>query len=420
MKKNNDEELQSRREFFKKAAKRTLPFLGAVVFGPAISLTTMTSCGCDGCEATCMDECESACTGYCYTSCSGSSSSSGGCSECSSACYSSCEYSSTSSGCSDCSSNCSSNCSNTSTNSNNDNEISEATGAVGGHQYVDMGLSVKWARYNLGSGQPYQYGYYLGWGDISDEGDYHDLYGRLVKDGYVGGTSICGTQYDAASAKWGSAWMMPGKEDFEELVNNCDYKEITINGVVGLKFISKKNGNSIFLPYGGEQYYEDSHKWQQNTQKNKVGCYWTADTKIKGRPYFVYFYNNQGTIKIAIDQEELYSKLSIRPVTTGSGTNTCGSSCTANCQSNSTNGTCSSCASSCSNGCKTTCSGNCPNGCQTLCGGQCQYSCGGTCSYVSAGSNCTGCAKTCSTYCYRTCSLACSSSCQSCCINSSK
>ncbi len=40
-KKNNNEELQSRREFFKKAAKGALPFLGIAAFGP----TFLTSCG---------------------------------------------------------------------------------------------------------------------------------------------------------------------------------------------------------------------------------------------------------------------------------------------------------------------------------------------------------------------------------------
>ena len=70
-KKTRNEELQTRREFFKKAAKGMLPMLGAFIATPTI-LTTLTSCGgCDGCEAACQDDCEATCTGSCVTSCTG-------------------------------------------------------------------------------------------------------------------------------------------------------------------------------------------------------------------------------------------------------------------------------------------------------------------------------------------------------------
>ena len=43
-KKKKNEELQTRREFFKKAARKMLPMLGAVVVGPTIIASTLTSC----------------------------------------------------------------------------------------------------------------------------------------------------------------------------------------------------------------------------------------------------------------------------------------------------------------------------------------------------------------------------------------
>ena len=35
------------------------------------------------------------------------------------------------------------------------------TMTINGHEYVDLGLSVKWARYNVGASKPKEYGYYL-------------------------------------------------------------------------------------------------------------------------------------------------------------------------------------------------------------------------------------------------------------------
>ena len=97
MKKN--EKLQSRREFFKKAAKGALPILGAIVlaYAPAvINAAEKAPMGCsrqDGCSATCASSCQRYCTGRCdalcrdscYNDCTGT---------CKSTCYGSCKGSS--------------------------------------------------------------------------------------------------------------------------------------------------------------------------------------------------------------------------------------------------------------------------------------------------------------------------------------
>lgn len=74
--KKNKEELQSRREFFKKAAKGALPILGAIVLAgtPAIvkaaSHESKIETGCDwGCSHSCFGGCDSSCTGSCSISC---------------------------------------------------------------------------------------------------------------------------------------------------------------------------------------------------------------------------------------------------------------------------------------------------------------------------------------------------------------
>ena len=74
MKKNvKNEELQSRREFFKKAAKGVLPILGVAVLASApgilkASERIVTDCS-NSCYGTCSGSCKGTCRGECYTTC---------------------------------------------------------------------------------------------------------------------------------------------------------------------------------------------------------------------------------------------------------------------------------------------------------------------------------------------------------------
>ena len=88
-----NEELQSRREFFKKAAKGVLPILGAIVLvtSPAIVKAAETPMGCHG--MSCVGTCYGGCTGGCSKSCMGSCDGScrGGCQGgCQNSCYQAC------------------------------------------------------------------------------------------------------------------------------------------------------------------------------------------------------------------------------------------------------------------------------------------------------------------------------------------
>ena len=75
MKKNQkNEELQSRREFFKKAAKSALPILGAIslsfypIFSDAIETSREMGCGM-GCRNECIATCKGSCSMKCVNSC---------------------------------------------------------------------------------------------------------------------------------------------------------------------------------------------------------------------------------------------------------------------------------------------------------------------------------------------------------------
>lgn len=92
MEKNKKDELQSRRQFFKKAAKGVLPILGAVALAnmPLIANAAETSStSCSGCNNRCMNSCFNTCHGKCDKHCADNCSS-----NCRGTCSSSCGRSS--------------------------------------------------------------------------------------------------------------------------------------------------------------------------------------------------------------------------------------------------------------------------------------------------------------------------------------
>ncbi|MBD5356971.1 MAG: Cys-Xaa-Xaa-Xaa repeat radical SAM target protein [Bacteroides sp.] len=68
MKQNQNGELQSRRSFFKNAAKAALPILGAIALANVPVLGNATTIGYD-CDNSCSNSCKGRCTGGCQTSC---------------------------------------------------------------------------------------------------------------------------------------------------------------------------------------------------------------------------------------------------------------------------------------------------------------------------------------------------------------
>lgn len=78
-KNGKNEELQSRRQFFKKAAKGALPILGAIALSSIPSLSKAeeeVNCSCAGtcsgtCKGTCREGCQSTCYDQCYNACKG-------------------------------------------------------------------------------------------------------------------------------------------------------------------------------------------------------------------------------------------------------------------------------------------------------------------------------------------------------------
>lgn len=115
------------------------------------------------------------------------------------------------------------------------------------YESVDLGLpsGTQWATFNVGANKPSDFGGYYAWGEITTKDDYGNNYvgpGDDVKD--ITGNPL----YDAATANWGEDWCMPTKAQCEELLSGCTYVIELLDGVLGHRFTSITNGNSIFIP----------------------------------------------------------------------------------------------------------------------------------------------------------------------------
>jgi hypothetical protein len=138
-------------------------------------------------------------------------------------------------------------------------------------ELVDLGLSVKWASFNLGATKPEESGYYYAWGETNPKDSYTwetynwcnggvvipwksaDLikYCDVAQYGYNGYTDdrvVLDSEDDAASVHLGDKWRIPTREEWVELMTDCTWTSETVNSVSGYRISSKTNGNSIFLP----------------------------------------------------------------------------------------------------------------------------------------------------------------------------
>lgn len=197
---------------------------------------------------------------------------------------------------------------------------------INGHEYVDLGLSVKWATCNIGANKPEEYGCYFAWGEVSPKNSYTELNYKHVKlgkkifnvfkseillDNSIDfdmfdniGQNISISKYDAAKINWESSWRLPTEKECEELVKRCQWIWTSLNGKAGYKIIGP-NGNSLFLPAGG---------WRISTLHRDVGSYGEYWTSTQGNgttyAYCIHFKNGQYLVNL-LNRHHGYN---IRPV----------------------------------------------------------------------------------------------------------
>ena len=156
---------------------------------------------------------------------------------------------------------------------------------IGDYEYVDLGLSVKWATCNVGANSPEEYGDYFAWGELEPKETYNwssaykwckgslktlTKYNTNSSYGSVDNKTVLGATDDAAHANWGGSWRMPTDAEMTELREQCTWTWTTENGVNGYKVTSKTNGNSIFLPAAG-------YRWDGSLNyAGSSGSYWSS------------------------------------------------------------------------------------------------------------------------------------------------
>ena len=169
------------------------------------------------------------------------------------------------------------------------------------HEYVDLGLSVKWATCNIGADKPEDYGYYYAWGELSPKESYtwenyrfrtggnDEATVRLSKYTSMYYTSMLDAdnryfiaddktrldlEDDVAHVRWGGNWRLPTDEEMNELIDSCTWTWTTLNGVNGCLVTSNRPGytdHSIFLPAAGKYAFQP-----QNISVGRWGYYWSS------------------------------------------------------------------------------------------------------------------------------------------------
>ena len=111
-------------------------------------------------------------------------------------------------------------------------------------EFVDLGLSVKWANMNMGAKSFRENGLYFAWNEVKLDDE-----GRL-----------------------------PSESEMMELIEKCNWEWVSKDGKLGYNVRSRINNNEIFLPAAGlicgekEYFVGEMGYYLTNTMKESVGA----------------------------------------------------------------------------------------------------------------------------------------------------
>lgn len=183
-------------------------------------------------------------------------------------------------------------------------------------EYVDLGLpsGIKWAKCDLGGTSPEKYGDIYAWGETWTKINYDYYYftdiveGQYTKYDSRDKRFFLEKEDDVAYLRLGEGWRYPTWNEMQELIDNCTVTESTLNGVLGVMFISKKNNNYIFFRY--YHYY--------SPLKRSYSWLWTSavveSDPRKAKSLYFERSNETGKIVVKRDDANRDSRLPIRPV----------------------------------------------------------------------------------------------------------
>lgn len=180
--------------------------------------------------------------------------------------------------------------------------------------FYDLGLPSGnlWAACNLGASSPEESGDYYAWGEITG---YQNGKNFFTWDNYRFGTQNSLTKYctkkaygnngmtdglsemqgsdDITTSSWGYNYTIPTKEDWDELIRECEWVNMADKGAV----VRGPNGQIIMLPFAGYRSNYDLY------DAGKEGYYWSSTldelspddawmlhvTKGKGKEHYDYY-----------------------------------------------------------------------------------------------------------------------------------
>lgn len=165
---------------------------------------------------------------------------------------------------------------------------------------VDLGLSTKWAKYNVGATSESEIGGLFGFGDMTGFNTSLDPEQYASKDIYK-------TVSDIANKAFEGKVTMPTIAEFEELFTLCTKEWTEVEGVAGYKFTGP-NGNSIFLPAAGSR--------TEGTIEGVgvEGYYLSGSINASDKRFAMSYHFNSATNLRATTP--VYQALAIRPVST--------------------------------------------------------------------------------------------------------
>ena len=208
---------------------------------------------------------------------------------------------------------------------------SSSSHSVSTPEIVDLGLSVKWASFNLGATKPEEYGNYYSWGeteamDVYSPASYKfsngaqaftkyntDPYYTYLGLGIIDNKIVLDPEDDAAHVILGGKWRIPSKAEIEELIANCtwtwNWTGTTESGLAGYKVVSNIPGYTdkwIFLPAPGDRSGPDLYNAEN------YGYYWSSAlyTDDPAYAYCLFF----SPVYKALSNEARHFGISIRPV----------------------------------------------------------------------------------------------------------
>ena len=186
-------------------------------------------------------------------------------------------------------------------------EIVLPIGETSPYKAVNLGLSVKWASFNLGATTSSEPGGLYLWGDVTNSGAV-PTYVAPDED------KIYSSQYDIVRSMWGGTWRLPSQSEQVELVKQCSWTRATVNGIKGMK-VTGSNGNSIFLPATGYGMPKDGLIGQTQIYDTDGGYYWVGESygDAYGRFAYVFYYNEKSYYYNGSWNANIL-KMAIRPV----------------------------------------------------------------------------------------------------------